>query len=136
MNICTCCGCCCGVLRTIKRQPKPAEMLASPFVAVLEADRCQGCGLCLERCQMEAIRLDGGRAVLDLDRCIGCGLCVTTCPAGALSLARKPETDRPPVPQTLVSAYLKLGRSRGKLGARNLAGMLAKTGLHRLLARE
>jgi ferredoxin len=135
VNICTCCGCCCGVLRTVKLQPKPADVLASPFVAMLDVGKCQGCGVCLERCQMEALSLDGDRAVLDLDRCIGCGLCVTTCPEGALSLARKPESEQAPVPQNLVSTYLKLGRSRGKLKARYLAKTLVRSGVDRLLAR-
>jgi len=30
-------------------------------------------------------------AVLNADRCIGCGLCVSTCPSGALVLERKPQ---------------------------------------------
>ena len=29
-NVCMCCGCCCGVLRTIKTHPRPAEFVSSP----------------------------------------------------------------------------------------------------------
>jgi ferredoxin len=134
VNICCCCGCCCGVLRSVKRQPRPASLVASPFVAVLEADACEGCGLCETRCQMEAVWLDDGRAVLDPDRCIGCGLCVTTCPAEALSLARKPEAQQPTVPKDITETYIRLGRARGKMGMGDLAGMLIKSKVDRLLA--
>jgi electron transport complex protein RnfB len=79
-NICACCGCCCGVLRNMKRYLKPASMIASPFAAVLDSAACTGCGACETRCQMEAIRVEDGHAALDPDRCIGCGLCVTKRP--------------------------------------------------------
>jgi hypothetical protein len=41
---CTCCGCCCGVLRSMKRHPRPASIVSTPFVAALRPDECQGCG--------------------------------------------------------------------------------------------
>jgi len=40
---------------------------------------------------MEAINIVNDKAVVNLDRCIGCGLCVTTCTTGALQLKKKPE---------------------------------------------
>jgi electron transport complex protein RnfB len=132
--ICTCCGCCCGVLRTMKRYPKPASLVASPFVATLNTETCEGCGVCETRCQMEAICVDDGKAVLDVDRCIGCGLCVTTCPTDSLSLVRKPEAEQPYVPKDIVDNYIKMGRSRGKLGLGELLGMRAKSKFDRLLA--
>jgi electron transport complex protein RnfB len=87
--ICTCCGCCCGALGWIKAQPKPAEAVSSAFVAQFDAELCQGCETCLDRCQMDALTADDGGVAFDADRCIGCGLCVSTCPSGALTLQRK-----------------------------------------------
>ena len=84
--ICLCCGCCCGVLRTLRTYPRPADMVASAFSAHADPSACSGCGVCLERCQMAALSLTDDRVVLDTGRCIGCGLCVTTCPTGALTL--------------------------------------------------
>ena len=133
-NICMCCGCCCGILTNIKRQPKPASIVASAFVAALDAETCVGCGTCEDRCQMEAIHLEDGKAALDLDRCIGCGLCVTTCPTGSLSLLRKPKAEQPYVPKDAVDATIRLGQARGKLNAGKLVGMLVKSKVDRLLA--
>ncbi|MFH1058250.1 MAG: 4Fe-4S binding protein [Pseudomonadota bacterium] len=137
MNICCCCGCCCHVLKSMKRHPRPAELAASAFVARLDTNKCTGCGVCVKRCQMDALSLSGAdkndrKAVLDPDRCIGCGLCVTTCPGQALELARKPAP--PAVPKSVQASYLKLGRARGKLKATDLAWMALQSKLDRLLA--
>lgn len=134
-NICTCCGCCCGVLRTLKRHPAPASLVSSPFVAAADPATCLGCGTCLGRCQMDALRLEDEKIVLDPDRCIGCGLCVSTCPSGSLRLVRKPETAQPYVPRGGVEAAIRMGRSRGKMTVPDMVGMLVRSGVDRLLAR-
>lgn len=115
VNICLCCGCCCQVLKNLKRHPQPASLFSSPFVATVSLDTCEGCGDCVDRCQMEALELDGDTVSLDLDRCIGCGLCVTTCPTESLSLLRKPELEQPDVPQNMIETFMKLGKARGKM---------------------
>jgi ferredoxin len=51
-------------------------------------------------------------AVLNTDRCIGCGLCVTTCPSGALTLARKPPDNLPPVPKNPREALILRAKAR------------------------
>lgn len=87
--ICACCGCCCGVLRTLKYYLEPATIVSSPFVAELKEETCISCGICIKRCPMDALSLNTGEITLDKDRCIGCGLCVTKCPTNSLSLSRK-----------------------------------------------
>lgn len=115
-NICMCCGCCCGVLRTIKAYPRPAEYVSSPFRAVLRAETCADCGTCLDRCPMDAlIRAEDGAIRLDPARCIGCGLCVATCPSGSLTLIRKPEAEQRDIPASLRQIYVDMARRRGKL---------------------
>jgi electron transport complex protein RnfB len=134
--ICTCCGCCCGVLRSLKRFPEPASLVSSSFMANLNADTCTGCGICVERCQMEALHLTDGKAVLDLKRCIGCGLCVSTCPSDSLSLMRKPGTKQPYVPTDIVETNMRLGKARGKLGIGKRVGMQIRSKLDRLLSEK
>jgi Na+-translocating ferredoxin:NAD+ oxidoreductase subunit B len=129
--ICTCCGCCCGVLRSIKRDPKPASVVASPFSASLNTDTCTGCGTCVERCQMEAVHLDDGKAALNMDRCIGCGLCVSKCPTNSLSLVRKPE--QPYVPRDIIDTSINMVKARGKMRMAKLVGLQVRSKLDRLL---
>ncbi len=87
--ICLCCGCCCGVLTAAKTLEKPAKFFATNYYAEVEGDGCVGCGICVERCQMDAIVLQNKKVEVDLDRCIGCGLCVTRCPKNVLNLRKK-----------------------------------------------
>lgn len=134
--ICMCCGCCCGVLRTLKLAPRPARLVSSPFLAVFAAGSCTGCGICQTRCQMAAIGLKGKQAVLDPERCIGCGLCVNTCPAGALRLERKPSEAQAKVPGTITGTYIRLARSRGKLGLGSILSMQLHSKLDRFRTRK
>jgi Na+-translocating ferredoxin:NAD+ oxidoreductase subunit B len=134
LYICMCCGCCCGVLRTLKLHPHPASIARSTYQAVLDEALCSGCGTCLDRCQMEALSLPNGSAELDTWRCIGCGLCVITCETGALSLIRKPESEQRPVPKDAIAANLQLAQARGKLGKKELVSLVVKSRKDRLLS--
>jgi ferredoxin len=131
--MCLCCGCCCQVLKMFKRQAKPAGMAASPFLAAYNPETCQTCGICVDRCQMEALTLDAGGVRLDVDRCIGCGLCVSTCPTDSLSLVRKPESEQPEVPKDIIDAYIKQGKARGKITSPGLVKMMVKSKVDRIL---
>lgn len=87
--LCMCCGCCCGVLIELKKHyAKPSEMVNSSFLARVDPDECTGCEICIDRCQMDAIRVDDV-AEVDPDRCIGCGLCALACPTEAIRVYRK-----------------------------------------------
>ena len=134
VNICCCCGCCCQVLKTLKLYPRPADMVASSFAAELDQDECVGCGICEDRCQMDALSLDGDKAVLDEARCIGCGLCVTTCPSGALSLVRKPQEKQPKLPGNMIEASIRLAKARGKMSGLEMAMMGIRSKVDRFLA--
>jgi ferredoxin len=135
-NLCMCCGCCCGVLRGAKMHPRPVDMLASPFIAVVDEALCAGCGTCLERCQMDALDLPNGTVVINLARCIGCGLCVTTCPSEALSLVRKPEAEQPRVPRNVVELNLRMAQARGKLGPGSMIRMVARSAVDRVVSKK
>jgi len=110
--ICCCCGCCCGVLRGLQRHPRPAEAVASAFTTELEPDACQGCLVCLARCQMRALTRAGDRVALNADWCIGCGLCVSTCPGGALRLVRRPVGERTLPPPTMHETWRIIARAQ------------------------
>ena len=134
MNICCCCGCCCQVLKAFKRREKPASMAATAFIVNTNPDTCSGCETCIDRCQMEALRIENDHVVLNKDRCIGCGLCVSTCLTESLTLVRKPESEQLTVPKDVEKAAIQLGKARGKLGPGKMISMLVKSKVDRLLA--
>jgi electron transport complex protein RnfB len=113
--ICCCCGCCCGILEGLQRHPKPSEVVASAFIAELRPEICEGCWTCLDRCQMQALAAEGDLVALDTDRCIGCGLCVSTCPSGALTLVRKPESERTRVPTTMNATWRVISQAQAEM---------------------
>lgn len=49
--------------------------------AYIDPDRCTECGICVERCQFNAISDD---FVVDLVECEGCGVCNAFCPVDAI----------------------------------------------------
>jgi len=114
-GMCSCCGDCCGVLRSLKMHPSPAEMVQSNYFARVDEDECTGCETCLERCQMDAIAVVDGLAGIDLVRCIGCGLCVTTCPVDAIELVKKPDDELYQPPKTGAETYMRIMQERGKI---------------------
>ena len=106
---------CCGILRSIKMHPKPAERVLTNYFAEVDADACSACETYLDRCQMDAITIgDQDVAMIDRDRCIGCGLCVSTCPSEALSLKLKPESQRRELPATGKDYFMQMASLRGK----------------------
>ncbi len=94
--ICCCCGCCCGGLRRLKLLENPADYMASSYRAEIDPQLCSLCQLCLDRCQVDAIKENEQAMEVDPARCIGCGLCVPTCPESAISLVGKPQANVPP----------------------------------------
>jgi NAD-dependent dihydropyrimidine dehydrogenase PreA subunit len=114
-GMCSCCGDCCGVLRSLKSQPRPAESVQSNYYAVVDADACTGCETCADRCQMDAVDIADDTAAINLDRCIGCGLCVTTCPTEAIELVKKSEDQLYVPPKSGMETYIRIMQERGKL---------------------
>ena len=111
-NICTCCGCCCQILKYLKQMSRPADCVSSNYYALVENELCIGCETCVERCQMEAIQMKDSCAVIDRARCIGCGLCVPTCNARAIRLQVKEEKDRQEPPLRLSDMQARIARER------------------------
>ena len=125
--ICSCCGCCCGMLSIHQKLPKPLDFGMSNFQARVDKELCTGCGVCERRCQVHAVKVAGDppRAELDLNLCLGCGVCVTTCAPQAIHLVKKKKTTRPPEDREKLHAIL-LENRKGALGKAALAGKLMK----------
>lgn len=89
--ICNCCSCCC---QTFPIMIKHGIHVVEPsrFTAEVDADLCTACETCLDRCFFSAISVDDV-AVIDPEKCLGCGVCQVTCPTGALTMKETRETD-------------------------------------------
>ncbi|MDD3082517.1 MAG: 4Fe-4S binding protein [Desulfobacterales bacterium] len=122
--ICICCGCCCGVLTTAKKQPRPARFFATNHYARIDAESCTGCGICVKRCQMDAIVADGKTFRVDRDRCIGCGLCVTRCKPKAARLIRKDRITVPPMNTEMLYLSILMERAGRKKMIVNMLKLL------------
>jgi heterodisulfide reductase subunit A len=67
------------------------SIAVSPLVSKVDAERCIGCGLCVEVCPFGALELEeiegkGYRAKNISASCKGCGLCASSCPQKAIDM--------------------------------------------------
>ena len=111
--LCCCCACCCPSLRFTKLLPQPAALNPPYYQSEIDPDRCASCGICIDRCPMDAIREgdDGASTTID-GRCIGCGICVPTCPGQAISMVPNPGKKAPP--RTMTDMFKQVGAERKK----------------------
>ncbi len=91
--ICNCCSCCCGAMQAMRNG---TPMLASSgFVTRVDDEKCVHCGLCVSRCQFEALSIEDNTIHFDESKCLGCGVCVDICKKEARSMEAVPERGIP-----------------------------------------
>ena len=50
----------------------------------VDADRCTGCGICVEKCPVDTITMEEEKAKINMNECIRCGICHDVCPEQAV----------------------------------------------------
>jgi len=107
--ICSCCGCCCSILKGMTRfDPKHlTNTTKSNYIAKVDQDLCEGCGLCARRCFYEVITVEDKKASVDPEKCYGCGVCASTCPTEAMKLYRVERSEHYPNPIALTNQIYK-----------------------------
>lgn len=67
---------------------------------IIDEEKCNGCGTCVDACPMEAIQFVNGKAQINQELCRACEACLNVCPTGALTntiplpqLNKKPEME-------------------------------------------
>jgi UDP-glucose 4-epimerase len=101
LSVCFCCRCCCmmGFYRHMPGEHLDRIMKPIDGLEISVKENCSGCGVCVEYCRFDAIRivsgrdLDRGRAVHD-EKCRGCGRCERHCPEGAVEIRIRNERFR------------------------------------------
>ena len=56
------------------------------MTAVVDKEKCVGCGRCVDVCPVEAIKVEEGMAIIEGEKCVGCGACTSECPCEAIRL--------------------------------------------------
>jgi NADH-quinone oxidoreductase subunit F len=81
----------------------PALVCSELIAYYILPDKCQGCGICLRNCPVEAI--SGGKRmvhVIDQDKCTKCGTCFSVCPERFSAVVKvsgeKPDVPSEPIP--------------------------------------
>jgi Fe-S-cluster-containing hydrogenase component 2 len=96
--ICQCCGCCCGMLEGINHFGYLNSVTTSNYSAVVDSQKCVGCGKCGRVCPVNAITTVSKQPVSVVeDRCLGCGVCATLCPIDAIKLVGREKRAYHPV---------------------------------------
>ena len=89
--ICNCCGCCCDLLLAYKRLGSTSLLNPTNYIAAVTEDACSGCGICVEKCPVDAISMKDGKAVVNKIVCLGCGVCARFCPIESCIMETRPE---------------------------------------------
>jgi len=112
--VCHCCKCCCSALAGITRHGYPNAVVTSGFLAKADGEKCNGCGVCVKACPVNAIKLEEKKARVDAGACLGCGVCVVKCSRKALRLDRRQRRVIPP--EDLFEKIILQGLEKGTLG--------------------
>jgi H+/Na+-translocating ferredoxin:NAD+ oxidoreductase subunit B len=87
VGTCNCCSCCCGVFAGMRLVGLSEGPQRSNYRAVIGSEKCIACGVCQERCPVDAIAADeNGKSKVERTKCIGCGACVIGCVSEAIEL--------------------------------------------------
>jgi UDP-glucose 4-epimerase len=87
VTICHCCDCCCyfKIYRFLPQGAAEGLRKLEGLEIRVEDEKCDGCGICVERCFIQAMTLREGKAVAR-EYCRGCGRCAAVCPKQAVKI--------------------------------------------------
>ena len=114
--VCNCCSCCCELMAGVQAGYS-GGVAKTPFLAAVDAQQCNVCGVCFSACNVAAITSVtvplGSCAAVDAATCLGCGACVPACARGAISLVERAE--RPVPPAKRKDMFVAILKEKGRL---------------------
>jgi NAD-dependent dihydropyrimidine dehydrogenase PreA subunit len=120
--ICNCCGCCCEALLAAKRFGFLNPVHTTNYLPLIDEEKCNGCGKCVEVCPVEAMSLISAndpkkkklkKTKLNEEICLGCGLCVRVCNNNGLRMIER--SHRVITPVNSVHMVVLAAIEKGKL---------------------
>jgi len=66
-----------------------SEDFFSSDLAVIDYDKCAGCGKCFEVCRFKAVSYEFNKFKINANNCEGCGYCSYVCPTNAITLVKQ-----------------------------------------------
>ncbi len=129
--ICNCCSCCCELMLGVQAGYHDG-VGKTPFLAQVDTEACNGCGLCFPACNVKAISpvTDGQDpnmarcAQINESVCLGCGACIQVCKRKALTLIERPE--RPLPPEKRKDMFKAILKEKGRMKPYLVSGMKKK----------
>jgi MinD superfamily P-loop ATPase len=73
------------IVAGIKSEPEISDYFGLQK-SIIDASKCDGCGLCYEHCRFGAIKRVDNHYEVNEYNCEGCGVCLYVCPVGAVSM--------------------------------------------------
>lgn len=105
-TICNCCRCSCLFFESYHVLKHERSHDFSNYRLKLNPETCKACGLCVQRCPIQALTLEDSPSaknkqskaatLMNPDQCLGCGVCVHKCPTQSLILEPRAEIQDPP----------------------------------------
>ena len=111
--ICNCCGCCCGFLDGITHHHVKHAVATTNYIARLNQEECNGCEICVDHCQIKAIKMERDYPVVDEESCLGCGVCAYFCPSAAMKMEEREKKVIPP--KTYKELMMRLMKEKGRM---------------------
>ena len=129
--ICNCCSCCCELMLGVQAGYHDG-VGKTPFLARIDKEVCNGCGLCVPACNVNAITAavaekgSQPRACGECTDavCVGCGAWLPVCQRNALFLGERPV--RPLPPEKRKDMFKAILWEKGRLKPYLVSGMKKK----------
>lgn len=88
---------------------KPKYFRYKASICAHSRSQKEGCRLCIDACDTQAIRADGDHVHVEPALCMGCGTCATVCPSGAMTFGYPSPRDLGTRLRTLLHTYERAG---------------------------